>query len=137
MTGSLKLHPLEFLMRMAPLAAVQSVLYSMVTGELTSLLEYIGDGRISTLTWLALGGNGILAFLLNVTSFQTNKIAGALTMTICGNLKQCLTVALSFVVFHLEANVLNCIGLLTALAGAAWYSKVEFTRKASAASSAR
>lgn len=73
----------------------------------------------------ALAGNGLIAFLLNISSFSTNKNAGALTMTVCGNVKQCLTILLGIVIFGTRVGVLNGLGMLAALAGAAWYGFVE------------
>ena len=85
-------------------------------------------GRGSTSLWAmvaALLGNGMIAFLLNVSSFQANKLAGALTMTVCGNVKQCLTILLGIALFGVKVGFLNGIGIVIAVLGAAWYSCVE------------
>ena len=129
MTGSLALPPLELLLRMSPLAAIQSVAISLLSGETSKFAEWTRAGNVTTLAAIALIGNGFLAFLLNVSSFQTNKIAGALTMTVCGNVKQCLTVLLGIVLFNVQINAINGAGMLIALSGAAWYSSVEMRRK--------
>jgi hypothetical protein len=78
---------------------------------------------------LVLAGNGFLAFMLNVSSFSANKFAGALTMTVCANVKQCLTVLLGIVLFGVRVGVLNGFGMVIALAGAACYSAVELAGK--------
>lgn len=114
---------------MAPLAALQSLGYAVITGEMGHFVTFVNDGGLSTNLVLALLGNGFLAFLLNITSFQTNKIAGALTLTVCGNVKQCLTVLLGVLLFNVQVGLLNGIGMLIALCGAAWYSKVEIDAK--------
>lgn len=114
---------------MAPLAAIQSVIYAWLTGELGRFITFAHDGGLTPHLSMALLGNGVLAFLLNITSFQTNKMAGALTLTVCGNVKQCLTVLLGVVLFNVNVNLLNGIGMVIALAGAAWYSKVEIDAK--------
>lgn len=119
-------------MRMAPLAAIQSLVYAYLTGELDRFAGFINDGHLTPHLWLALLGNGFLAFLLNITSFQTNKLAGALTMTVCANVKQSLTVLLGVALFDVKVNLLNGTGMLIALLGAAWYSKVELDSKKSA-----
>ncbi|KAF2096222.1 TPT-domain-containing protein [Rhizodiscina lignyota] len=129
MTGSLALPALEILLRMSPLAALQSILFSGATGELSSFLQYYADGNLTRPQILALAGNGVLAFLLNITSFQTNKLAGALTISVCGNIKQCLTILLGIVLFNVKVGPLNGAGMVVALAGAAWYSKVELSSK--------
>ncbi len=80
---------------------------------------------------LALAGNGALAFALNIASFSTNRQTGALTMTVCGNVKQSLTVLLGIVMFGVKVGMANGIGMLVALVGTAWYSAVELTSKSS------
>lgn len=129
MTGSLALPPLELLTRMSPLAALQCLFFAAVTGEFGRFLAFVAKGNLSTSSCVALGGNGLLAFLLNVSSFTTNKAAGALTMTVCANLKQCLTIALGILLFDVRVGLLNGVGMIITLAGAAWYSKVELASK--------
>jgi len=129
MTGSRKLPPLEFLLRMCPLAAVQSLLYCYFTGEGARFMVYVEEGHLTQFQIFALLSNAVIAFLLNISSFQTNKIAGALTMTVCGNVKQVLTVLLGIVLFNVQVGLTNGLGMAIALAGAAYYSKVELNKK--------
>ncbi|KAL8832749.1 MAG: hypothetical protein Q9191_000086 [Dirinaria sp. TL-2023a] len=129
MTGNLALPALELLLRMSPLASLQSLVYSMSTGEARKFVAFVGVGDLTTGHCLALTGNGILAFLLSVASLYTNKLAGALTMTVCANLKQCLTVLLGILIFNVRVGVLNGYGMLITLVGAAVYSKVELDSK--------
>ena len=129
MTGSLALPALEILLRMSPLAALQSLVYSISTGEARDFVVFVGAGDLTSSSCLALAGNGILAFLLSVASLHTNKLAGALTMTVCANLKQCLTVLLGIVLFNVRVSVLNGYGMAITLVGAAVYSKVELDSK--------
>lgn len=132
MNGTLALPPLELLLRMSPLAAMQSVGVSLLSGEFSRFVAWSNDGNLTMFFAAALLGNGILAFLLNVSSFQTNKVAGALTMTVCGNVKQCLTVLFGIVLFGVQINMVSGVGMLIALGGAAWYSNLELRRKAKA-----
>lgn len=129
MTGSLALPALEILLRMSPLAAVQSFLYAFATGEASAFSAWVAEGNLTPSYSVALLGNGLLAFLLNISSFQTNKLAGALTMTVCANLKQCLTVLLGILLFDVTVGVWNGAGMLVTLVGAAIYSKVELDSK--------
>lgn len=129
MTGSLKLSAMEVLLRMSPLAAIQSIACAWATGELSDFCDTIETGDISRFTVIALLGNGFIAFFLNVSSFQTNKLAGALTITVCGNVKQCLTILLGIVLFNVKVGVLNGFGMILAITGAAWYSFVELRTK--------
>lgn len=129
MTGTRKIPPLEFLLRMCPLAAIQSLLYAYFTGEGALFLVYVDEGHLTQYQIFALLSNAIIAFLLNISSFQTNKVAGALTMTVCGNVKQVLTVLLGIVMFNVKVGLWNGLGMVIALAGAAYYSKVELNKK--------
>ena len=129
MTGSLALPALEILLRMSPLAALQSLLYAVATGEASAFSAWVVEGHLTPSYGLALLGNGLLAFLLNISSFQTNKLAGALTMTVCANLKQCLTVLLGILLFNVTVGVWNGAGMVVTLVGAGIYSKVELDSK--------
>ncbi|KAK3366818.1 triose-phosphate transporter family-domain-containing protein [Lasiosphaeria ovina] len=134
MTGALALSPLETLLRMSPLAFIQAVICATLSGEFARFRAANPDGP-SRMMMLALAGNGLLAFLLNVSSFSTNKVAGALTMTVCGNIKQCLTVVLGIALFNVQVGFLNGLGMMIALSGAAWYSLVELRSKGASAAS--
>jgi uncharacterized membrane protein len=131
MTGSLKLSALEVLLRMSPLAAMQCVGYAIATGEAKQFRDAYISGQFST----SFGGyvliNALMAFLLNIVGFQANKMAGALTITVCGNVKQALTILFGIVLFHVQVGVVNGVGMLITIAGAVWYSKVELDSKQS------
>lgn len=130
MTGSLALPPVEFLMRMSPLAALQALACATATGEVAGFRELITSGQVSLPSSIAsLTGNGFLALLLNISSFNTNKLAGALTMTVCGNLKQCLTVLLGIFLFNVSVDLLNGAGMAVTMVGAGIYSKAELDTK--------
>jgi len=129
MTGSLALSSMEFLYRMSPLAAVQALLYAALTGELSRFYVYAGEGNMTNSRMLGLFTNSLIAFFLNLSSFHTNKVAGALTMTVCGNIKQVLTIILGILIFDVHIGGWNGVGIVVTLAGAAYYSKVELRKK--------
>ncbi|KAG6011864.1 hypothetical protein E4U54_007862 [Claviceps lovelessii] len=130
MTGSLALPPVEFLMRMSPLAALQALACATATGEVAGFRDLITSGQVSVPSSIAsLTGNGFLALLLNISSFNTNKLAGALTMTVCGNLKQCLTVLVGIFLFNVSVDLLNGAGMAVTMIGAGIYSKAELDNK--------
>lgn len=138
MTGSLALPSLELLFRMSPLAAIQSLLFGFIAGEIPVFWNTIEERTenfafsSTLLTVILLLGNGLLAFVLNVASFQTNKIAGALTVTVAGNLKQACTLALGILVFgDFSINILNGLGIALVVVGCGWFSKVELDNKRS------
>lgn len=68
---------------MSPIAFVQTMFYSYLTGELFEVQEYVTTSMHSGM-YLAVLLNGIIAFSLNVVSFTANKQAGPITMTVAG-----------------------------------------------------
>ncbi|KAF7721979.1 UAA transporter [Apophysomyces ossiformis] len=127
--GRLKLHPLDLLLRMSPLAFVQCVFYAYATGELERVQEFsMNNMTISMASGLLF--NGILAFALNIVSFTANKKTSALTMTVAGNVKQVLSIVLAVVIFKYNINVTNAFGIILTLLGGAWYGNVELSEKA-------
>ncbi|KAL7319997.1 hypothetical protein PS15m_003069 [Mucor circinelloides] len=119
--GRLKLHPLDLLLRMSPLAFVQTMIYSYVTGEMAEVTEFCRT-RLTMSLCFALLINGIMAFFLNVVSFTANKKTSALTMTVAGNVKQVLSIILAVIIFNLNITFTNLIGIMLTLAGGAWYT---------------
>ncbi|GAN09056.1 conserved hypothetical protein [Mucor ambiguus] len=127
--GRLKLHPLDLLLRMSPLAFVQTMVYSYVTGEMAEVTEFCRT-RLTMSLCFALLINGVMAFFLNVVSFTANKKTSALTMTVAGNVKQVLSIILAVIIFNLNITFTNLIGIMLTLAGGAWYTNVSMQEKA-------
>ncbi|KAG0183360.1 UAA transporter [Apophysomyces sp. BC1021] len=114
--GRLKLHPLDLLLRMSPLAFVQCVFYAYATGELGRVQEFSSNNMsIGLATGLLF--NGVLAFALNIVSFTANKKTSALTMTV------------AVVIFKYHVNATNAFGIILTLLGGAWYGSVELSEK--------
>ncbi|WRT64435.1 uncharacterized protein IL334_001367 [Kwoniella shivajii] len=126
--GRLKLHPLDLLMRMSPLAFIQCVVYGWYTGELERVRRY-GATQMTRSKAIALLFNGVFAFGLNIVSFTANKKAGALTMTVSANCKQVLTIVLAVMLFNLHISPTNGVGILLTLLGGGWYGYVEYIEK--------
>ncbi|KAG8969719.1 UAA transporter [Tulasnella sp. 425] len=128
---SIKLHPLDLLMRMSPLAFVQCIGYAWASGEMERAMVHKGPGlegwSQKSATVLLL--NGIIAFLLNIVSLTANQKNGPLTMTVAANVKQVLTVLLAMYMFHLTITPANSIGIALTLAGGAWYGALEYAEK--------
>ena len=128
---STPLHALDLLLRMSPLACLQSLIYATLVKEphklATLLTSMSSQARYALAVKLAI--NGALAFGLNYVSFAANKKTSPLTMTVAANVKQCLSIILGVWVFRLQVGWLNALGIVIALAGGAWYAKVEFGGK--------
>jgi hypothetical protein len=77
--------------------------------------------------WLLL--NGILAFFLNVVSFNANRRVGPLGMSVAANVKQVLTVLCAVTMFNLTITPANGVGIALTLLGGAMYAAVELQEK--------
>ncbi|KAL1919439.1 uncharacterized protein VTP21DRAFT_2132 [Calcarisporiella thermophila] len=129
--GRFKLHPLDLLLRMSPLAFLQTMIYAQISGELADLrlfLRAIEPEAVYPLA-SALLANGVIAFFLSVVSFTANKKTSALTMTVAANVKQVLTIMLAVLIFHLNISLTNAVGILLTLVGGAWYTSIELKEK--------
>ena len=79
----LKLHPLDLLLRMSPLAFIQCVFYSHLSGELARVRVF-GAHEMTPRNAVALAINAVMAFGLNVVSFTANSKVGPLSITVAG-----------------------------------------------------
>jgi hypothetical protein len=87
LTGELKLHEMDLLSKMCPLAFVQIGLVSIMNGEVSSILNRWDDLAGSTALQVVLL-SGVLSFALNICSFIANKVTSPLTLCISANVKQ-------------------------------------------------
>ena len=87
----LSLSPLHLLYLLSPLAFIQTTLLAYFTGELSRVQLHLfhssssmhpEGASLNFRIWLA--SNGILAFFLNVVSFNANRRVGPLAMSVAG-----------------------------------------------------
>lgn len=128
MVGSLKLHPLVLISKIAPLCLIQCFIYAWVFGEFTGfmalsrqLYDSSSFGKDLVALYMKLLMNGFFAFFLNWVSFTANKKTSALTMTVAGNVKQAISILLAVYVFATPLTLKNSLGILITLLGGAWY----------------
>lgn len=124
LTGSLKLHPIDLLRRMSPLATLQCGLLSVLGGEVSDIRSQWGKDGYGFPTVLMLLLSGICAFVLNVTSFMANKLTSPLTLCIASNVKQVVMLFLGTLVFGTDISRMNGLGIAVVLVGSAQYSYV-------------
>ncbi|KAF3386830.1 GDP-mannose transporter GONST5 [Penicillium rolfsii] len=136
MTGSLALPSLELIYRMSIYASIQTIVIGLYAGELSNLdlsTFWNTDGGSTiplTSTAWALFGNGLLAFFLNISSFQANKVAGSLAITVWGNVRQTLTLILGILFLgDFDLNLQTGAGIVLVVVGCAFYSKAELDSK--------
>lgn len=89
LSGELKLHEMDLLSKMCPLAFVQIGLISVLNGEVGAIVER-WDELVQTSAFQVVLLSGLLSFSLNVCSFIANKVTSPLTLCISANVKQVL-----------------------------------------------
>jgi drug/metabolite transporter (DMT)-like permease len=110
LTGDLKLHEIDLLSKMCPLALVEIGLMSYMSGELTEISlrwKEIFSGAAPQVILLS----GFLSFSLNVSSFIANKVTSPLTLAISANVKQVLLVAFGTLYFGDTVTFVNGLGI--------------------------
>lgn len=128
LTGELKLHPVDLLLKMCPLALMQCGFVALISGELGEIWDH-RDSLMNSAAPQVVLFSGLLAFLLNVSSFIANKSTSALTLCICANIKQVLLAFIGTLYFGDQISMLNAVGIIIACAGSLRYSLVSVAER--------
>jgi drug/metabolite transporter (DMT)-like permease len=116
LSGDLKLHEIDLLSKMCPLALIQIGFMSVMSGELTEIAGRWHELASSAAPQVILL-SGILSFSLNVSSFIANKVTSPLTLCISANVKQVLVVAFSTLYFGDTVSAVNALGIMVVIFG--------------------
>lgn len=110
---------------MSVLSCGHLLVVGLLTGDTGNAIKWFSDSGSVSFVWV-LGLNAFAAFFLNVCNFFFTKLTSALTVTIVGNVKHVATIILSIVIFRNPVSLLNALGILITVAGAAAYSFVDY-----------
>lgn len=128
LTGDLKLHPIDLLHKMCPLALVQVALLACLTGEVTEIASRWSELSKTAAPQVVLL-SGVLSFALNISSFVANKVTSALTLCIAANVKQVLLVAFGTVYFGDHVSLVNGVGIFVVIVASLRYGLVSLAEK--------
>ena len=128
LTGDLKLHEIDLLSKMAPLALLQIGFLALVSGEVAEIYDRWGELSVTAAPQVVLL-SGLLSFTLNVSSFIANKTTSSLTLSIAANVKQVLIVAIATAYFGDDIALLNGAGIVTVILGSSAYGYVSAYNK--------
>jgi uncharacterized membrane protein len=110
LTGDLKMHEMDLLSKMCPLALLEISFLAYSAGELSAIYanwhEIVQSSAPQVLLF-----SGLLSFSLNVCSFIANKVTSPLTLCISANVKQVLVVAMSSLYFGDSIGLVNMLGI--------------------------
>ena len=125
LSGRLQLDPLDLAYRMSTMAGVQMVLLAYWFDEFGAI-EAAGAAASYEHIYYVLAFHGVMAFFLNYSNFSLTRHTSALAVSVAGSVKNAATILLSIVLFATPVTPLNAVGTIVAIAGAAWYTKVEY-----------
>ncbi|KAL0222350.1 hypothetical protein RCL1_002204 [Eukaryota sp. TZLM3-RCL] len=125
LVGEFKLDPFLLLSILCPFALIVLGPYSLIK-EQSKLIDFLDNAGV--LAWFLVLSSGFFAFFLNFSNFMLNKSAGPLTVTICGIVKQILTIILSVLIFQNIVTPLNCTGMFVVIGGVCLYSYAQIPK---------
>lgn len=119
-SSGIRFNPITTLYYIAPLAALCLSVPCMYM-ELRSALAHLSAG---TTSWWHFMLNGCSAFSLNLAVFLLIGRTSALTMNVCGLVKDWFTISFSVLIFKSTVTFTNLLGYGIAFMGVCWYNYI-------------
>lgn len=121
LSGDLKLHPVDLILHQAPLSALWCFFTIFLSGEHKTLLDN-WDVVPAASFWFVV--TGMISFLLNITSFYANKVTSPVTLTVCGNMKQIVVIAMSILINGDVVTMQKLLGIAVVTVGGVAYAYI-------------
>lgn len=122
LVGELALDPFDLLFRMSAMCTLQCIVCAWLVGELADARQFLADHENASGVVLQLASNAALAFGLSYLSLMGNKSTSSLSMSVVGNVKQVVLIALTVVIFSDVLSATQWVGVVMTLFGGAIYS---------------
>ncbi|CAM8944571.1 unnamed protein product [Rhodiola kirilowii] len=119
-----KLHSMNLLLYMAPLAAMILFPVSLYfEGNVAGVL--VEKARRDWFIVFLLIGNATVAYLVNLTNFLVTKHTSALTLQVLGNGKAAVAAVVSVLIFRNPVSVMGMVGFGVTVSGVVLYSEAK------------
>ncbi|XP_076905700.1 putative sugar phosphate/phosphate translocator At1g12500 [Bidens hawaiensis] len=130
-SDSEKLHSMNLLLYMAPMAAMILLPFSLyIEGNVfaKTVDKFSSDSFMAVL----LIGNATVAYLVNLTNFLVTKHTSALTLQVLGNAKAAVAAVVSVLIFRNPVTVMGISGFGVTIMGVVLYSEAKRRLKGTA-----
>ncbi|GAB2209972.1 hypothetical protein Droror1_Dr00027201 [Drosera rotundifolia] len=128
-SDSEKLHSMNLLLYMAPMAAAILLPFSLyIEGNVAAVTIEKAYADWSII--LLLAGNATVAYLVNLTNFLVTKHTSALTLQVLGNAKSAVAAVVSVLIFRNPVTVMGMTGFAVTVMGVVLYSEAKKRSKA-------
>ncbi|KAI8049946.1 triose-phosphate transporter family-domain-containing protein [Syncephalis plumigaleata] len=123
-------HPIASVMLLSPVMALCLLVVAICLegGMLSSGFFSSVGSTIRTLGYMSLGG--FIAFFMVVSEFVVIRSIGVVTLSVCGILKEVLTIVVSTLVFGDRLTALNLFGLFVTMVGIGTYNWLKIRQQA-------
>ncbi|GAB4834279.1 hypothetical protein Ancab_032546 [Ancistrocladus abbreviatus] len=130
-SDSEKLHSMNLLLYMAPMAAIILLPFSIyVEGNVAAIT--IEKARQDWFIVFLLLSNATVAYLVNLTNFLVTKHTSALTLQVLGNAKAAVAAVVSVLIFRNPVTVMGMTGFAVTVLGVVLYSEARKRSKLTA-----